>query len=916
MVATKNKAQARKRMSKAERKNLRLWAEGKREEVLQEHLEAITIARLSGTWAEERERLQAAFNHYHAAIPWQTEDHEEPELRPYDPKAPIVVEKLSPELEQKKRERIEVLNLRINRWYVYRIRHALKQRREATLDPRRSAYAILLGRLAGLKKPPKARQGFQQLMHESYSKLIAPAVEQKRAAIASGTAETTATGLRVGFRAEVAREVYNALPKDQQDVLKDRAHEQAQVAKDKYMEELKNGPPRDAESRHRAVMQLPGFIMPLLKGIYDTTGLLATLVVAGPMPEFNGEVRAEHVSYTGEGKPQWAHWDRDRFQKQVLDFMAQFAETQFTAEDRNAAILADDSKEQREAMLTKALYVMPVKTVGNREDVDSDSVGGSDEEECWSSDTNSSEDEEATQLVEAMKRKKVKAKEKEKRSKNTGKSSKTAGSRATKSAAKPKEPRNKDAANVEPATSSALAPDRPTTMTVHMSGLGDVTFSDPYAHIPTEQLSPEKQREQNIRRNRAMVAMMDLRGAASTANALEAGKRRADEMDGTEGTSAKRARMEASGDTEDGEVDVEMLSVGPELQGVAADPMVNIALATDPKVDTAPAADPQADAACDTDLDPDAAPAADAVTAATPAADPIGEAAPIPNPDTARTTDPDPDDAPAADTVTTAPPKPDTAPAADPNGDATPIPDSDTAREPGGALVMVTMPEVTPTADPASAIAAVTPSGESAPKSARSTPACPPKAAQWFAAGHENLTAVDLGPHYDAVIAAWIRIERASRWESSSTNLPNARRPKEISTWIAGRRRKVPVITDVSRYVECWNAWWDSLQPQWRKRSGDAKRWERTTGYGPTGRGWTPSGEYGGDQAVWGNLFQWGPNGVMTAVASIYFWGMQVQKSGAGEGMEAWEEATVDVGWVLEGLAGYYELWTKKGRRS
>jgi hypothetical protein len=115
------------------------------------------------------------------------------------------------------------------------------------MDRTRDPWAILLSKLAGINSPPKARQAFQQYMHESYSTEIGPAVETRWK---SSCVEDDGTTLRKGgpnapFRAKVARELFNELSEQDQEGLRRRAKEDAQAARDAYIKAMK-GPPSKA----------------------------------------------------------------------------------------------------------------------------------------------------------------------------------------------------------------------------------------------------------------------------------------------------------------------------------------------------------------------------------------------------------------------------------------------------------------------------------------------------------------------------------------------------------------------------------------------------------------------------------------------------------------------------------------------
>ncbi|KAJ7477129.1 hypothetical protein B0H11DRAFT_1701666 [Mycena galericulata] len=181
-------------------------------------------------------------------------------------------------------------------------------------------------------------------------------------------------------------------------------------------------------------------------------------------------------------------------------------------------------------------------------------------------------------------------------------------------------------------------------------------------------------------------------------------------------------------------------------------------------------------------------------------------------------------------------------------------------------------------------------------------PQCPPKAKEWFVDAHAAMTRENLGCHFDALVAAWTRVEAASKFEKGPTNLPSRGRPKQVGTWISAARGtrggSNPQVPDPAAYAVEWQGWWDSLQPEWRKKDGNGD-WSTVDGYGKGGK-------------EWGDLTQWGVNGTLSIVASLYFWG-----SAVGEGEDAgmlatWEAAVLDVTWMLEGMATFYEKFNRK----
>ncbi|KAJ7126221.1 hypothetical protein C8R44DRAFT_618328 [Mycena epipterygia] len=176
--------------------------------------------------------------------------------------------------------------------------------------------------------------------------------------------------------------------------------------------------------------------------------------------------------------------------------------------------------------------------------------------------------------------------------------------------------------------------------------------------------------------------------------------------------------------------------------------------------------------------------------------------------------------------------------------------------------------------------------------------ACPARAAPWFVEARAQLTKSDLGCHFNALLAAWTRLEDVSRYEHSGKNLSATLRPSQVTAWITsarGARAKADlVVKDATAYAGVWQSWWDSLQPEWRIKGADG-RWETE--------------EYGGGGEEWGPLYRWGVNGTLSLLAALYFWGCNVRDESE---VVVWEAAVTDVLWMLEGMAKYYEKFNRK----
>lgn len=121
------------------------------------------------------------------------------------------------------------------------------------LDPTKDPYAVLLAKLSGIQNPPKARQAYQQFMHEAYADSIAPVVAEKWAAKReenTGDPDLTKEP-KAGFRAQVAREVFGKLAKEDQLAYSARAKEEAAGKKEAYQQALKNPASKEPSDRQK-----------------------------------------------------------------------------------------------------------------------------------------------------------------------------------------------------------------------------------------------------------------------------------------------------------------------------------------------------------------------------------------------------------------------------------------------------------------------------------------------------------------------------------------------------------------------------------------------------------------------------------------------------------------------------------------
>ncbi|KAJ7887728.1 hypothetical protein B0H13DRAFT_1627396, partial [Mycena leptocephala] len=166
----------------------------------------------------------------------------------------------------------------------------------------------------------------------------------------------------------------------------------------------------------------------------------------------------------------------------------------------------------------------------------------------------------------------------------------------------------------------------------------------------------------------------------------------------------------------------------------------------------------------------------------------------------------------------------------------------------------------------------------------------PGSAPRWITDSVAWLSTQDLGCHYTALLAALVKLETVFGFDEETYGaLPSEGRPVQLHDWIrtgCTRSKKIPVVLDVAKYADEWQGWWDSLQPEWRTKTRNGK--------------WMVGGDasYGGN-TEWGVLDRPGPNGCLSVVASLYFWGVCEQPAAV---KERWMDSVQDVSWILEGL--------------
>jgi hypothetical protein len=164
-----------------------------------------------------------------------------------------------------------------------------------------------------------------------------------------------------------------------------------------------------------------------------------------------------------------------------------------------------------------------------------------------------------------------------------------------------------------------------------------------------------------------------------------------------------------------------------------------------------------------------------------------------------------------------------------------------------------------------------------------------------------EVSARDLGGSYNSLLAIWRDLERAFEWEKSGGKAPwnakSANRPATLEKWVkAGRTRGDigkgvgPNIGAVAVFGAAWWRWWAKVQLSWRVEDrGRPERFLRESYLEATTEKWSV-------------MRHPGPNGALSFVATLYWWGMAVEEEGEREDRESWAEAVRDVKWMFAGL--------------
>ncbi|KAJ7858937.1 hypothetical protein B0H14DRAFT_3631988 [Mycena olivaceomarginata] len=592
---------------------------------------------------------------------------------------------LSEEQEVLKIAHVDELNSRIRRWYRYRLRRIHKYRRTTGLDPAKDPFARLLGKLSGLTAPPKARQAYQQFMHESYKEKCEAIVNNKLAEFLSKNPGATKSR-KVAFSARVSKEIFMALS------AVERCH--------------------------------------------------ATLIVGGPIPEYGGEISTRHISFGRNltaAADHWGQWDEARFSKQVSSFFVEYLQTAYTATDcANAALPGTQGgSTTKPHTSTKAVYSRTSGTtgaVGTGEHSDSDSSESESSDSDSDSETLSDSD-----LGSGNKRRK--------------KQRVASAITITRSSLPPLALSTQSQLPPTTSSQSASAPLEPT---IPNDGLwnfsGDLVGWQAPSFPPLSSNSSTPPGSLFSQGSAVPIFPTTTTAASSSLSSFEApsGMFRAfNPIPATQRMSAPSFTSFTPQNPIPGGLSELLASDFDSIDFGVFPPMISTASIPDAPGSPVSVSVSQTHQLITPNVLPTAIDAPN-LTSITSSVDAPTNA--LTAESTATNT------APSGGTTRTTPeassPKRQRRQSRRSAGDTTPA-TTTTHREP-----------------------------RSRKSRAADGTECPPNAADWFVTAHKRLMGVKLGLYYDAVVAAWVRIEKASRFEEGDDRLPATNRPGPVSTWM------------------------------------------------------------------------------------------------------------------------------------
>lgn len=164
-------------------------------------------------------------------------------------------------------------------------------------------------------------------------------------------------------------------------------------------------------------------------------------------------------------------------------------------------------------------------------------------------------------------------------------------------------------------------------------------------------------------------------------------------------------------------------------------------------------------------------------------------------------------------------------------------------------------------------------------------PSCTPPqdAPLWVVNSWRMFTSEPLEGKWQELVAAWLLYEASRNFDGKK--LSPKGRPKIVADWIKWARKptwRPSSYPEPEGFGHMHTAWWTSLQPSWRVKSdGTLTR-------------------HGEGERTWDTLHVGGVNGLLSALASLFFWGIAIHHAGANT--DSWDNIVEDTLFVIQEL--------------
>ncbi|KAG6818766.1 hypothetical protein H0H93_002005 [Arthromyces matolae] len=178
---------------------------------------------------------------------------------------------------------------------------------------------------------------------------------------------------------------------------------------------------------------------------------------------------------------------------------------------------------------------------------------------------------------------------------------------------------------------------------------------------------------------------------------------------------------------------------------------------------------------------------------------------------------------------------------------------------------------------------------------------------EWVNAAIAHFTTRDLGPEWTECVVAWQNFEKVLGYRSAKGLPGTKKRPEEWQRWTTKSKRlysDTPTIRDPMEFGLAVVKWWKEIQPPVRQES---------TTLMPLAIKDIPNP----DENMWTALRKGGPNGMITLVTLLAWWGQRaiIGNQYQEDSTPLWKECVVDVRTCLEEMTRTVPVPAPQGQK-